>query len=76
MVLENINRHLEHGENAREAALKGRSEIGLAAIAITLVDVIVFLPVSFMTGNIGRLFKEFGVTIAGTRCCRCSSHSP
>jgi hydrophobic/amphiphilic exporter-1 (mainly G- bacteria), HAE1 family len=66
VVLENINRHLEHGENPREAALKGRSEIGLAAIAITLVDVIVFLPVSFMTGNIGRLFKEFGVTIAAT----------
>jgi len=66
VVLENINRHLEHGEPAREASLKGRSEIGLAAIAITLVDVIVFLPVSFMTGNIGRLFKEFGVTIAGT----------
>jgi hydrophobic/amphiphilic exporter-1 (mainly G- bacteria), HAE1 family len=66
VVLENINRHLEHGENARDASLKGRSEIGLAAIAITLVDVIVFLPVSFMTGNIGRLFKEFGVTIAAT----------
>ncbi|MFN0071371.1 MAG: efflux RND transporter permease subunit [Chloroflexota bacterium] len=66
VVLENINRHLENGEDPTQAALKGRSEIGLAAIAITLVDVIVFLPVSFMTGNIGRLFKEFGVTIAAT----------
>ena len=64
VVLENINRHLEMGEPPREAALAGRSEIGLAAIAITLVDVIVFLPVSFMSGNIGRLFKEFGITIA------------
>jgi hydrophobic/amphiphilic exporter-1 (mainly G- bacteria), HAE1 family len=64
VVLENITRHLELGEAPREAALQGRSEIGLAAIAITLVDVIVFLPVSFMSGNIGRLFKEFGITIA------------
>ena len=64
VVLENITRHLEQGEEPRAAALQGRSEIGLAAMAITLVDVIVFLPVSFMTGNIGRLFKEFGITIA------------
>ncbi|MGE3270172.1 MAG: efflux RND transporter permease subunit [Chloroflexota bacterium] len=64
VVIENISRHLEEGEEPRVAALKGRSEIGLAAISITLVDVIVFLPVSFMSGNIGRLFKEFGITIA------------
>ncbi len=64
VVLENINRHIELGEEPRAAALTGRSEIGLAAIAITLVDVVVFLPVSFMSGNIGRLFKEFGITIA------------
>src|SRR4029079_7338504 len=64
VVLENISRHLEHGEKSRDAALKGRSEIGMAAIAITLVDVVVYLPVSFMSGNIGRLFREFGITIA------------
>jgi HAE1 family hydrophobic/amphiphilic exporter-1 len=64
VVLENISRHLEHGENPKDAALKGRSEIGMAAIAITMVDVVVYLPVSFMTGNIGRLFREFGITIA------------
>jgi HAE1 family hydrophobic/amphiphilic exporter-1 len=64
VVLENIERHLKLGQPAREAALTGRSEIGLAAIAITLVDVIVFLPVSFMTGNVGRIFREFGITIA------------
>jgi HAE1 family hydrophobic/amphiphilic exporter-1 len=64
VVIENISRHLEEGTDARNAAIRGRSEIGLAAISITLVDVIVFLPVSFMTGNIGRLFKEFGITIA------------
>ena len=64
VVIENISRHLEQGTEPRAASLIGRSEIGLAAISITLVDVIVFLPVSFMTGNIGRLFKEFGITIA------------
>src|SRR5213078_3828360 len=64
VVLENITRHLEHGEQPRIAAIKGRSEIGMAAIAITMVDVVVYLPVSFMSGNIGRLFKEFGITIA------------
>ena len=64
VVIENISRHLEEGTEPRAAALIGRSEIGLAAISITLVDVIVFLPVSFMSGNIGRLFKEFGITIA------------
>src|SRR5688572_2603643 len=64
VVIENISRHLEGGTEPRAAALIGRSEIGLAAISITLVDVIVFLPVSFMNGNIGRLFKEFGITIA------------
>ncbi|MFN8524507.1 MAG: efflux RND transporter permease subunit [Chloroflexota bacterium] len=69
VVLENITRHLESGELPRDASLRGRSEIGMAAIAITLVDVIVFLPVSFMSGNIGRLFKEFGITIAAATLC-------
>ena len=64
VVLENISRHLEHGENPRDAAFKGRTEIGMAAMAITLVDVVVYLPVCFMSGNIGRLFREFGITIA------------
>jgi HAE1 family hydrophobic/amphiphilic exporter-1 len=64
VVLENITRHLEHGESPRDAAFNGRTEIGMAAMAITLVDVVVYLPVSFMSGNIGRLFREFGITIA------------
>lgn len=64
VVLENIHRHLAMGEPPREAALKGRSEIGLAAIAITLADVVVYLPVAFMQGNIGRLFREYGLTVA------------
>jgi hydrophobic/amphiphilic exporter-1 (mainly G- bacteria), HAE1 family len=64
VVLENISRHLSLGENPMVAALKGRSEIGLAAISITLTDVIVYVPMSFMQGNIGKLFREFGLTIA------------
>ena len=64
VVLENIHRHLHLGELPMLAALKGRAEIGQAALAITLVDVVVYLPVAFMPGNIGRLFREYGVTIA------------
>jgi hydrophobic/amphiphilic exporter-1 (mainly G- bacteria), HAE1 family len=63
VVLENINRHLALGELPWEAALNGRSEIGLAAIAITFTDVVVYTPIAFMQGNIGQLFKEFGLTI-------------
>jgi HAE1 family hydrophobic/amphiphilic exporter-1 len=63
VVLENIARHLAKGENPIEAALNGRSEIGMAAIAITLTDVVVFVPISFMQGNIGKIFREFGLTI-------------
>ena len=63
VVLENIHRHLEHGEGPVNAAIKGRSEIGLAAIAITLVDVVVFLPISLVGGIVGRIFSEFGLTV-------------
>ena len=64
VVLENIHRHLQMGETPWHAALKGRSEIGLAAIAITLIDVVVFAPIAFVSGNVGSLFKQFGLTIA------------
>ena len=63
VVLENIFRHLQMGEGPREAALNGRSEIGFAAIAITLVDVVVFTPIAFMSGIVGQYFKEFGLVI-------------
>ncbi len=63
VVLENIHRHLERGENPEKAAVEGRSEIGFAAIAITLVDVVVFLPISLVGGMVGRIFSEFGITI-------------
>ena len=64
VVLENIFRHLEHGEEPKTAALNGRGEIGMAAIAITLVDVVVFTPVAFMSGTIGSFFRQFGLVIA------------
>lgn len=64
VVLENIFRHLQQGEEPREAALNGRSEIGFAAIAITLVDMVVFLPIAFMGSFVGQWFRQFGLVIA------------
>jgi len=64
VVLENIERHLRLREQPEEAALNGRSEIGLAAITITMVDVVVFLPIAFMGGIVGQFFRQFGVTVA------------
>jgi HAE1 family hydrophobic/amphiphilic exporter-1 len=63
VVLENIFRYLELGETPWSAALKGRAEIGLAAIAVTLADVVVFLPVAFMSGTVGQFFRQFGLVI-------------
>ncbi len=63
VVLENIHRHLAKGEDAKEAAVTGRMEIGMAAIAITLCDVVVFLPIAFMSSMTGQFFKQFGLTI-------------
>ena len=63
VVLENIHRHQEKGEDPVNAAIKGRNEIGFAAVAITLVDVVVFLPISLVGGMVGRIFSEFGITI-------------
>jgi HAE1 family hydrophobic/amphiphilic exporter-1 len=64
VVLENIYRHLHKGETPTEAALNGRGEIGNAAIIITLVDVVVFLPMIWMGGIIGMFFRAFGLTVA------------
>lgn len=64
VVLENIYRHLAKGEEPAVAAFNGRSEIGLAAITITLVDVVVFLPIAFMGGIVGMFFRAFGITVA------------
>lgn len=64
VVLESIQRHLDMGKNPIEASITGRKEIGLAAIAISLCDIVIFVPIAFMSGTIGQIFKEFGLTIA------------
>lgn len=63
VVLENIHRHRAMGKPALQAALEGRSEVGMAAIAITLSDVVVFAPIAFMGGMIGQYFRQFGLTV-------------
>lgn len=63
VVLENIYHHLEKGEPAREAALRGRNEIGFAALAITLVDVVVFVPLAFTGGLVGNILRQFSVVV-------------
>ena len=63
VVLENTERHFENGERPRYAAIRGRSEIGAAAVVITLVDVVVFLPIAFLPGQTGRVLGEFGVVV-------------
>ena len=63
VVLENITRHLRIGEEPKLAAENGRNEIGMAAIAITLCDAAVFMPIAFMEGMTGQYFRQFGLTI-------------
>ncbi|HEY7684340.1 MAG TPA: efflux RND transporter permease subunit [Gemmatimonadales bacterium] len=63
VMLENIVRHLEMGKPARQAALDGAREIGFTIVSMTLSLVAVFIPLLFMGGLIGRLFREFAITI-------------
>ena len=63
-MLENIIRHMENGESAREAAFKGSKEIGFTIVSMTISLVAVFIPVLFMSGMLGRVLHEFAVTIA------------
>ena len=63
VVLENIHRYLTMGYDAETAAEHGRNEIGMAAIAMTLCDVVVFLPIAFMQSTTGKFFQQFGLTI-------------
>src|SRR5207237_4508858 len=63
VVLENIHRHLQLGETPWQAAVNGRNEIGLAAIAITMADVVVYTPIAFMSGTVGQLFRQYGLPV-------------
>jgi multidrug efflux pump len=65
VVLENIYTRIEKGENPLKAAEKGSEEIFFAVIATTVALSAVFLPVIFLTGTTGRLFREFGIVVAG-----------
>ena len=63
VVLENIYHHLEKGEDKIKAALKGRTEIGFAAVSITFVDIVVFVPLALTTGLIGDIVRGFSIII-------------
>ncbi len=63
VMLENIHRHIEEGMKPMEAALKGAGEIGFTIVSISLSLIAVFIPLLLMGGIVGRLFREFAVTV-------------
>jgi len=64
VVVENVHRHSEEGDKPLLAAARGTDQIGFAVIATTLVLIAVFVPLTFLSGNVGRLFTEFGIALA------------
>jgi multidrug efflux pump len=64
VVIENISRYLERGMNPIDAALKGASEIGFTVVSMSISLIAVFIPILLMGGVVGRLFREFAVTLA------------
>ena len=66
VVVENIHRHLEAGDDSRTAAIKGAGEIGFTVVSISFSLVAAFIPLLFMGGVVGRLFKEFALTATST----------
>lgn len=69
VVLENIYRHLQLGEDPKEAAINGRGEIGLAAIAITMADVVVFLPIAFLGDILGQFMRPLALGYVFATLC-------
>jgi multidrug efflux pump len=63
VMIENIVRHIENGEKPLEAAMRGAGEIGFTVISLTLSLIAVFIPLLFMTGLVGRMFREFALTL-------------
>ena len=63
VMIENIVRHMENGESAMEAALGGAREIGFTVISLTVSLIAVFIPLLFMSGLVGRMFREFALTL-------------
>src|SRR5206468_7756469 len=64
VVIEDISRHIELGMTPMEAALKGAREVGFTVLSLSLSLVAVFLPILLMGGIVGRLFREFAVTLS------------
>ena len=64
VMLENIFRHMEDGSDRMKAAFDGSAEIGFTIVSITISLIAVFIPLLFMSGVVGRLFREFGVTVS------------
>ncbi|MCL1463210.1 efflux RND transporter permease subunit [Argonema galeatum] len=62
--VENIMRHIDEGENPRQAAIHATNEVGLTVVASTFTAVAVFLPIALMSGTIGQFFKPFGITVS------------
>src|SRR6266403_2257557 len=63
VMIENIVRHMEDGESAMSASLRGASEIGFTVISLTVSLIAVFIPLLFMSGLVGRMFREFALTL-------------
>jgi len=63
VMIENIVRHMENGESAMQASLRGASEIGFTVISLTVSLIAVFIPLLFMSGLVGRMFREFALTL-------------
>jgi len=63
VMIENIVRHMEEGESAYDAAMRGAREIGFTIISLTFSLIAVFIPLLFMTGLVGRMFREFALTL-------------
>ncbi len=66
VMIENISRYIEQGDSAMEAALKGSAEIGFTIVSLTVSLIAVLIPLLFMADIVGRLFREFAVTLAVT----------
>lgn len=63
VMIENISRHIENGETPMQAALRGAGEIGFTIVSLTVSLIAVFIPLLFMSGLVGRMFREFSLTL-------------
>jgi multidrug efflux pump len=76
VVIENIARHREHGMAPMQAAFKGSAEIGFTIVSLTISLIAVLIPLLFMSDVVGRLFREFAITLAVTILISASWRSP